>query len=122
VQFTDEGYRLVRCAIGDGAVPFREVLDLLLAQGRPLTAVLEPGALEARHVRLFTPQWWRGYPPLDARGLAEALGAARVNLLPEDEDHRTPWERGASHDELLTYERDMIHRSAANMRAIGLMQ
>ena len=22
VQFTDEGYRLVRCAIGDGAVPF----------------------------------------------------------------------------------------------------
>ena len=24
VQFTDEGYRLVRCAIGDGAVPFRD--------------------------------------------------------------------------------------------------
>src|SRR5439155_17341935 len=49
VQFTDEGYRLVRCAIGDGAVPFREILDLLLADGRTLTAVLEPGALEARH-------------------------------------------------------------------------
>ena len=28
VQFTDEGYRLVRCAIGDGAVPFREIFDL----------------------------------------------------------------------------------------------
>ena len=26
VQFTDEGYRLVRCAIGDGAVPFPEML------------------------------------------------------------------------------------------------
>ena len=24
VQFTDEGFRLVRCAIGDGAVPFRD--------------------------------------------------------------------------------------------------
>ncbi len=122
VQFTDEGFRLVRCAIGDGAVPFREIVDLLLAQGRPLTAVLEPGALEARHVRLFTPQWWRGYPPLDARSLAETLAATRVGLLPEDEDHRTPWERGAAHDELLDYERDMIHRSAANMRALGLMQ
>ena len=55
VQFTDEGYRLVRCAIGDGAVPFREIFDLLLADGRSLTASLEPGALEARHVRLFTP-------------------------------------------------------------------
>ena len=122
VQFTDEGFRLVRCAIGDGAVPFREIVDLLLAQGRPLTAVLEPGALDARHVRLFTPRWWRGYPPLDARALAETLAATRVGLLAEDEDHRTPWERGAAHDELLDYERDMIHRSAANMRALGLMQ
>jgi 3-oxoisoapionate decarboxylase len=122
VQFTDEGFRLVRCAIGDGAVPFRDILDVLLAHGRPLTAVLEPGALEARHVRLFTPGWWRGYAPLDARGLAEALRAARVNLIPEDEDYRTPWEREASHEELLGYEQDMIHRSAANMRALGLMQ
>ncbi len=73
VQFTDEGYRLVRCAIGDGAVPFREIFDILLADGRTLTASLEPGALEARHVRLFTPDWWRGYAPKDARALAETL-------------------------------------------------
>jgi sugar phosphate isomerase/epimerase len=119
-QFTDEGYRLVRCAIGDGAVPFREIFDLLLAEGRPLTAVLEPGALEARHVRLFTRDWWRGYPPVDARALAETLEAARVNLLPEDEDYRTPWERGADGQELLAYEHDMIHRSAANVRALAL--
>jgi len=122
VQFTDEGYRLVRCAIGDGAVPFREIFDLLLADGRPLTAVLEPGALEARHVRLFTAPWWRGYPPTDARALAETLHAARVNLLPEDEDYRTPWERGAEGDELLAYEQDMIHRSAANVRALQLTE
>ena len=31
VQFTDEGYRLVRCAIGDGAVPLPAMLDLLAA-------------------------------------------------------------------------------------------
>ena len=52
VQFTDEGYRLVRCAIGDGAVPLPAMLDLLAAHNQRLTAVLEPGALEARHVRL----------------------------------------------------------------------
>jgi sugar phosphate isomerase/epimerase len=122
VQFTDEGYRLVRCAIGDGAVPFREIFDLLLADGRCLTASLEPGALEARHVRLFTPDWWRGYAPKDARALAETLHAARRNLLPEDADHRTPWERGSTADELIAYERDMMHRSAANLRALGLME
>lgn len=122
VQFTDEGYRLVRCAIGDGAIPFPEIFDILLADGRSLTASLEPGALEARHVRLFTAAWWRGYAPKDARSLAATLAAARVNLLPEDADYRTPWERAAPGAELAAYERDMIVRSAANMRALGLMQ
>jgi len=122
VQFTDEGYRLVRCAIGDGAVPFREIFDILLADGRSLTASLEPGALEARHVRLLTPQWWRGYAPKDARALAETIRAARVNLLPEDADHRTPWEKGSPGEDLVGYERDMMRRSASNMRALGLME
>ncbi len=51
VQFTDEGYRLVRCAIGDGAVPVAQMLDLFAAHHPKLTAMLEPGALEARHVQ-----------------------------------------------------------------------
>jgi 3-oxoisoapionate decarboxylase len=119
VQLTDEGYRLVRCAIGDGAVPFRELVEIL---GRDLTASLEPGALEARHIRLFTPEWWQGYPPVDARRLAAALRAARVNRLGDDEDHRTPWERGERGEALIRYERDMMRRSAENMRALGLME
>ena len=95
VQFTDEGYRLVRCAIGDGAVPFaRDAAPILGPQHPTLTAVLEPGALEARHVRLFTPDWWNGYAPKTAAELAACLRAARVNRLPEDADYRTPWERG----------------------------
>jgi sugar phosphate isomerase/epimerase len=119
VQFTAEGYRLVRCAIGDGAVPFPELVAIL---GRDLTASLEPGALAARHIRLFTPEWWRGYPPVDARQLAAALRAAQVNRLGADEDHRTPWERGVTGEELVRYERDMMRKSAANMRALGLME
>jgi sugar phosphate isomerase/epimerase len=122
VQFTDEGFRLVRCAIGDGAVPIREMLEILLADGRGLTASLEPGALEARHVRLLTPGWWQGYPPKDARDLAAALAAARVNRLPDDADWRTPWEAGAPGPEVGAYEIAMMERSAANMRAAGVME
>jgi hypothetical protein len=118
VQFTREGYRLVRCAIGDGAVPFSALVDML---GRDLTASIEPGALAARHIRLFTPEWWQGYPPVDARQLAAALRAAQVNHLPEGADHRTPWECGIRGDKLVRYERDMMVRSAANLRALGLM-
>ena len=79
VQFTDEGYRLVRCAIGDGAVPFAEMLDLFSAHHPKLTAVLEPGALEARHVRLLTPEWWRVYPPKSARAACRAASRRRAS-------------------------------------------
>lgn len=120
VQFTDEGFRLIRCAIGDGAVPVAE-LAALLAADRDLTASLEPGALEARHVRLLRPDWWNGYAPKPAPALAACLAAARRNRLPDDADWRTPWER-AEDAGLEDYELAMIRRSAANMRALGLME
>ena len=119
VQFTDEGYRLVRCAIGDGAVPLPAMLDLLAAHNQKLTAVLEPGALEARHVRLLRPEWWNGYPLRSAPALAACLAAARVNRLADEADTRTPWERGED-AEIADYELAMIRRSADNMRAFGL--
>ncbi len=119
VQFTDEGYRLVRCAIGDGAVPIAAMLDILAARGETLTAVLEPGALEARHVRLLRPEWWSFYPPKQASAFAACLAAARVNRLADDADTRTPWERGEDAT-IADYELAMIRRSARNMRAIGL--
>jgi sugar phosphate isomerase/epimerase len=119
-QWTDEGIRLVRCAIGDGAVPFREIFEILGEHHEQMTAVLEPGALEARHVRLFTPDWWQGYAPRPAEALAACLAAARKNRLPDEADYRTPWEREDDRA-LIAYELDMIRRSAANMKALGLM-
>ncbi len=121
VQFTDEGYRLVRCAIGDGAVPFREMAEILFDARPQLTAVLEPGALEARHVRLLRPEWWRFYPPKSAASLTACLGAARHNRLPDEADTRTPWETGEDGAALVTYELTMIRRSAANMQSLGVM-
>ena len=120
VQFTDEGYRLVRCAIGDGAVPFKGIADILEKYHDTMTAVLEPGALEARHIRFLKPEWWRGYAPSSAQGFAAALAAARVNRLADEADYRTPWERQAD-GEVIDYELQMIRRSAATMRGLGLM-
>jgi sugar phosphate isomerase/epimerase len=113
-QFTDEGYRLVRCAIGDGAVPFDEIAAALAPHHDEVTASLEPGALEARHIRLFTPGWWRGYRPRDSQELAVALGRLRRSRLADDEPYETPWERGAPGPEIIAFELDQIRRSARN--------
>jgi len=121
-HWTDEGFRLVRCAIGDGAVPFPEVAEVLAQHHGSLTASLEPGALEARHVRLFTSAWWQGYAPSAATDLAACLRAARRNRLADDADWRTPWERNEDGETLIRFEMDMIRRSAANMKTLGLMQ
>jgi sugar phosphate isomerase/epimerase len=119
--FTSEGYQLVRCAIGDGCVPFEEIIALLASQHSALTASIEPGALEARHIRLFTPGWWDGYPPRDASELGIMLGRLRRNRLAEGADYRTPWERMATGSELVAYEMEQMHRSVANLRARGWM-
>lgn len=120
LQFTDEGIRLVRCPTGDGAVPIREIFAILAEHHDDMVVAIEIGALEARHVRLLTPEWWRGYPPKDAEGLAACLLAARKNRLADDAEWRTPWERGAD-DELIDYEIAQVRRSAENLRALGLM-
>lgn len=118
-QFTDEGFRLVRCAIGDGAVPFPAIAEVLGAHHSPLTASIEPGALEQRHIRLFRQEWWTGYPPRAASELGTLLGRLRRTALPDDADCRTPWERGAPPDEIAAYEREHIRRSLENLRQMG---
>jgi sugar phosphate isomerase/epimerase len=120
VQFTDEGIRLVRCPTGDGAVPFKELFAILAERNDTMLAAIEIGALEARHVRLLTPEWWHGYAPKEAERLAACLLAARRNRLPDDAEWRTPWERNADH-ELVEYELAQVQRSAANLKALGLM-
>ena len=120
VQPTPEGFRLVRSALGDGAVPFADILTILAGHLDEVTAVMELAALEARHVRLATAAWWAGYPPRSDAAVARCLEAAKVNALAATTDFRTPWERGED-DRIEAYELDMIRRSAANMRALGII-
>jgi 3-oxoisoapionate decarboxylase len=121
VQWADEGYRLIRCAIGDGVIPFAGILEALREYQPELTASLEPGALEARHVRLFRPEWWRGYPPRQAAELGPCLAVVQRCRLPDDADWRTPWESGAEPRAIVDYEMRMLSKSVFNMKTLGLM-
>jgi sugar phosphate isomerase/epimerase len=120
-QFTSEGYRLIRCAIGDGCVPFDEIAATVesLRPNTPITASLEPAALESRHVRAFTADWWQGYPARDAAEFGVALGRLRRAAHDEHEDARTPWERGAPRAALIAYEREQLTRSVTWARRLA---
>lgn len=120
VQFTEEGIRLVRCASGDGCVPYTEMFEIIGQHNDELVACIEVGALEARHVKLLTPEWWHGYAPKPAEELARCLKAARKNRLADDADWQTPWEKGAD-SELVEYELGQYRQSARNLKALGLM-
>jgi hypothetical protein len=117
-QFTSDGYRLIRCALGDGSVPFQDLVAIVAPSGTELTASIEPAALEARHIRLFSAGWWHGYGARDAAELAVALGRLHRHALPPDEDGRTPWERDASPDEIVAYELAQLRQSVAFVREL----
>ena len=119
-QFTRRGlspgalrdWRRRRAVHGDRRDPRRA--------GPPLAASIEPGALEARHIRLFTPDWWTRLPaprrerarhdagpparaaPCRRRGLPDAVGEGRVG------------------DALVDYELGQVRRSVENVRELGI--
>ena len=112
-QFTPHGFRLVRCALGAGCVPFDEMARILARHSPSLTASIELGALDARHVRLFDPDWWTGYPPRAARELGIALGRLQRNQFEPGADCRTPWECGATGDVITAFELGQLRQSLA---------
>lgn len=121
-QFTPEGFRLVRCAIGEGCVPFAELAAALDECSPSLTASIEVGALDARHVRVFAPDWWQGYPSRDERELQTALDRLQTNRLDDNADYRTPWEKREPVDAVVAYELRQLHKSVQNLTTLGWMK
>ncbi len=165
-QSTSEGFRLIRCAIGDGCVPLQEIADVIFrlkaeatedsvedpgastsrrkddaespvasafrrkndaafrgktGAGAALTASIEVGALEARHIRVFAPDWWQGYPPRAAGELRIALERLKTRRLDDNAEYRTPWERQEATAVIVEYEMQQLRKSVENLRALGWM-
>jgi sugar phosphate isomerase/epimerase len=115
-----DGFRLVRCPSGDGCVPHKEMFDILAQHNDEMVACIEIGALDDRHVKLYTPEWWHGYAPKQAEELAACLLAVQKNRFEPGEEWRTPWQLNAD-DQLIDYELGQYRKSAANLKAQGLM-
>ena len=109
---TIEGYRLVRCPLGQGIVDFSALLRILSAACPQITMSIEFGALEARHVRVLADDYWPDYPPRSAAQLAHVLRFVQDNARPSG-DWRTPYERNEPVEAIIAYEDQQLDASLA---------
>ncbi len=115
---TPHGYRLARCATGAGVLDTPALLALLAREAPAATIAIELGALEARHVRLLEDDFWSGYPPRRVEDVLPVLRLRDGRARPDDEDWRTPWERGAGGEDMAAFERDQFEASVAYLRGL----
>lgn len=119
IHFAPEGYRLVRCAAGDGAVDFPAILEAVRGNGHDLLPGIEIAAQATRTIPLLDPGWWAEYPARDATALIPALRVLWKHGRPADEPYSSAWEQGAGSDTVAAEEIEIIHRSAAYFRGLG---
>jgi sugar phosphate isomerase/epimerase len=118
IYLTPSGYRLVRCALGEGVLDLPALFTLIKDVAPHATCNIELAALYARHIRLFEDQWWEGYPPRDVRELLSTFRLVAQHARPADEDWRTPWEREAEANELGAYEEGQLARSVEYLQTL----
>ena len=118
VHFSPEGYRLVRCAAGDGAVDFPAILEAVRKNGHDVLPGIEIAAQATRTIPLLDAGWWAEYPPREARQLIPALQVVWKHGRPFGEPYSSAWERGEESDAVAAEEIDVVRRSAAYFRGL----
>ena len=118
LHLAPEGYRLVRCAAGDGVIDFPGILTVLRQSGLPALPGIEIAAQATRTIPLSQPDWWRCYPESHARHSAALLALLCRQARPREEPYSSAWERGENSERVSAEEWDCVRRSAAYFRAL----
>jgi 3-oxoisoapionate decarboxylase len=117
IYLSEEGYRLVRCPLGQGVIDFPALFKILAASRPDITMSVELGALEARHIRVLADDYWPDYPPRSAAHLAALLRFVQAHARPVG-DWRTPFEREESAEAIIAYEQHQLAASLAYLAAL----
>ncbi len=117
IYLSEEGYRLVRCPLGQGVIDFPALFKILATSCPNVTMSVELGALEARHIRVLADDYWPDYPPRSAAQLAALLRFVQAHARPVG-DWRTPFEREESAEAIIAYEQHQLAASLAYLAAL----
>ncbi|MCS6777662.1 MAG: sugar phosphate isomerase/epimerase [Chloroherpetonaceae bacterium] len=116
MYFAPTGYRLVRCAAGDGVVDFPEILRIVRSANPGILPAVEVAAQATRTIPLLEEDWWEHYPASQARHLPGALRLLWAHGRPMHAPYSSAWERGESSAIVCAEEWDMVRRSVQYLR------
>jgi len=118
IHFAPEGYRLVRCAAGEGVIDFPAILEIVGGNGHEVLPGIEVAAQATRTIPLLEPDWWDGYPLRTAASLLGALRILWAKGRPAGEPYSSAWERGEDSAAVSAEEWDVVRRSVDYFRTI----
>lgn len=118
-HLTPEGYKLVRCALGQGVLDLPALFAVLGDVAPQATCNIELAALNARHIKAWTPEWWVGYPrAYGVDTLRPLWDFAATHVSAAATEWRTPWEQGADAVSLGAYEESQCAQSVVFLRSL----
>ncbi|MFD0682746.1 MULTISPECIES: sugar phosphate isomerase/epimerase family protein [unclassified Paenibacillus] len=117
IYWYEEGYRLVRCPLGQGSIDFPELLRIFSEAAPEMTLSVEHGALEARNVRVLEEDFWTEYPARSASQLTRLLRYVHDHARGSG-DWRTPFERGESPASIAAYEQSQMATALAYLKSL----
>jgi sugar phosphate isomerase/epimerase len=118
---SEQGWRLVRCSLGEGNMNLRRLFASVEKFAPAAPCQIELVSHNARHVRLFADDWWAGYPPRDIRQILPVLRQFAQTSRSVGDEWRTPWERGAGEAQNGFYEDQQFASSVSYLRSIGIL-
>jgi 3-oxoisoapionate decarboxylase len=119
VHFAPEGYRLVRCAAGDGCVDFPAILSIVRGNGHGVLPGIEIAAQATRTIPVLEPGWWACYPSREASDFARALEVVWKHGRPQDEPYSSAWERGEEPAAVAAEEWAVLTKSVEYFRCLS---
>lgn len=109
---SNRGYRLARCAIGDGAVEFSSLLQYFKGSCPEAKLVVETGALESREITINDPNFWDHLPPRSDAEMGAFQDFLENHQLDDDiREWATPWENSEPPEKIIDYEKSQITQS-----------
>ena len=111
IHFAPEGYRLVRCANGDGVIDFEAILQIVRGNGHDLMPGIEIAAQATRTIPILDESWWKSFPSTHANKLIPALNILWKYGKNKGEPYSSAWERGADSNEVSSEEWEIVQKS-----------